>query len=57
MFHNNGMKLTVFFSILENVINICSGCAGPAQDLGDPVSVTGHSGEQLQLLCFLGLTG
>ena len=37
--------------------SICNGYAGPALDLGDLVSIAGHSGERLQLLCFLGLTG
>ena len=36
---------------------MCSGCAGPAQDLGDPVSVAGHSGERLWLLCFFRVNG
>ena len=33
---------------------MCSSCASPAQDLGDQVSVTGHSGEWLWLLHFSG---
>ena len=37
--------------------HMCSGCASPVQDLGDPVSIAGHSGKQLQLLRFSGLTG
>ena len=52
-----GMGLNIPNPNLIPALPMCSSCADPTRDLGDPVSIAGHSDEWLQLLHFSGLKG